>query len=874
MVRLWAGAGAASTSYAEELLWRLREEDSAAAASAVQHSQAVTSQTRRAVANTVLLLLLLKGCNATSQTLQAAAAANISSKRQDWAAEVVRMVKAAADCTVVERVSHAVHILVRTMVAEDKHAQIGAMLLQQWVLVRAAETARCAAAAMNAVLANLRESQGPELHVGKTACCLHLLQQLLAVTVLEKDVLTAAIDLVASTYYQAPNPLGQHAGRVMAILLSELQQPGGKHEQTVYLLCDPELPQACWLKAMLGAVECDIEGRQQGKMDIAVRAERRTSVLASMFVAAGFDVTETTRERMTGLHPDVLDGIYESAVLLAGNATNDANDAAKNQTVEPHLGMNVAWGALQQVGASFPVSHPIRMDDDSSMPSTPQTRRSAPTKQPPAVAGTKRMMIEAMDCAFEWIPSVEKVTSTSETLTGSQLDEAEHYPETGAAEGLKDILHRCNQDFRVVSTSTADAKHCVRVLVHGGRGLLHHFVNGYVKLLHSTELIDDKPCQELLSQIDLHFYLMPTKPAQLKSLSQYLAARDGYWSLMCNAHLDPLPFVPYLSHDKEPARQRTSSIAAMFHRKSSILQPRSSISHSRRASPALILSGQSRRSLLVQRQSTTKRVSVLFPHAANPEAPQHSGGIRRRLSSLLRGHAPEAEEQTREQPALSDTAPARVLQDSLQHYLLAAMEVVPVTLFRCEGWFKEGKTLNKCDIAFHESLSFGMEAAAASHHANHRTGLQFYAAIPRIDPHRNHPAAKLSAMAPMIQSYKLDASVTVTTVDMTGAVISSSLPLQPKAWSSVTLNNIPEKEQSANWVTPGCTWLEGQFAAYDPKSRKHQRTLEDLLATASCAHVQEMLVEAREPFPILVDGQVYGPFLKIRYGHSCLISNS
>ena len=116
--------------------------------------------------------------------------------------------------------------------------------------------------------------------------------------------------------------------------------------------------------------------------------------------------------------------------------------------------------------------------------------------------------------------------------------------------------------------------------------------------------------------------------------------------------------------------------------------------------------------------------------------------------------------------------------------------------------------------------------------------------------------------------YKLEVSLSFTQVDLQGNEVTSSVMSPAQGFSSISVFNVPRSSDSGRLCDPRSEWLDVSISDYESvyKSRKKIKCFDDL-AVCPMYHTNKLQIESLErhhTFSILLDGEIYGPFYRVR----------
>ena len=406
----------------------------------------------------------------------------------------------------------------------------------------------------------------------------------------------------------------------------------------------------------------------------------------------------------------------------------------------------------------------------------------------------------------------------SEVLEGSlgEMGEREYeVPLTSCGRELMQLLQKYHPAVQH-HYAYHSKNECVRIAVVGGDATVHNAVMGYVYVL--------KHHSELLENIDLQFYLLPT--GSRNQLASFLAQHDSWYQASAfSAALSKLPVVPHLrpSDSTEGPWQAPEPAAT----------------------PSEV-AGSGRKSIF---------------HAALGDA------TRRRLSKSA---IASSKVKTAEEESFSrKVAPCEMMSRVVAGFLREAQEKLQVSIFICEAWAAVGRKTYHYNIPFCCRVEVGLPAHMVSQGATISTSSISHksqsgsAGLPRAACLREDIDFETIA-----SRFALKATLTVKRKCLGDTESSSSTVLAPsQGFSSIVVNNIPRIGDSARIVDPTTDALDVNIVEADWAARMRRRIqcMDDFhdAPTALCGQIQVETVR-KKPFDITIDGQVYGPFFRIK----------
>jgi len=202
-------------------------------------------------------------------------------------------------------------------------------------------------------------------------------------------------------------------------------------------------------------------------------------------------------------------------------------------------------------------------------------------------------------------------------------------------------------------------------------------------------------------------------------------------------------------------------------------------------------------------------------------------------------------------------------------FLREAQEKLQVSIFICEAWAAVGRKTYHYNIPFCCRVEVGLPAHMVSQGATISTSSISHksqsgsAGLPRAACLREDIDFETIA-----SRFALKATLTVKRKCLGDTESSSSTVLAPsQGFSSIVVNNIPRIGDSARIVDPTTDALDVNIVEADWAARMRRRIqcMDDFhdAPTALCGQIQVETVR-KKPFDITIDGQVYGPFFRIK----------
>lgn len=448
-------------------------------------------------------------------------------------------------------------------------------------------------------------------------------------------------------------------------------------------------------------------------------------------------------------------------------------------------------------------------------------------------------------------------TEVLEGTHGASGPKEKVYPNTDAGKQLHNILVE-------LSTSSSNYKgKTLKLVVAGGDGTLHSFLKGFVHV-HANY-------PSLLEKLAVTFEVYVLPLGMSNKLASFLAYYDPWYcgtiyTTLCN----DLPIVPCCSlgvGHEAPDRHATehSGEKTVHHRMTMVLSKLTDLKLNKFDSmktSSIKTNSSSVKSVSSPNSGRSQTSLVRFKESEDDhEAGEDEGyGATQRLKDIRMSSLPSA----------------TIAGHLLERYVADADRRLEVSVFSCEGWAVEGKRRKHFTLPFCTQAEIGL----AVHLAEHEKGIQSLGKVlsQNVLGHRfseGHPRAPhlpehaTAAFEQSLARYRLDVSLSFTQVDIAGNEVLSSAVIAPAAgFTAISLHNVPRSGDSGRICDPRTEWLDMCVADFDTvyKSRKKIKCFNDLKGcqTYHTSRVQVEALERHKTFSILLDGELYGPFYRIR----------
>ncbi|XP_024531183.1 uncharacterized protein LOC112346426 [Selaginella moellendorffii] len=212
----------------------------------------------------------------------------------------------------------------------------------------------------------------------------------------------------------------------------------------------------------------------------------------------------------------------------------------------------------------------------------------------------------------------------------------------------------------------------------------------------------------------------------------------------------------------------------------------------------------------------------------------------------------------------SEALPSSMLTRQIENYVLEAGCVLKLTVFNCEAWYRDDKG-NKflTTIPFCTRAEIGVPAVAVSSESHKKVLHQ--QCVPR-SPAKDH-LEDADRLEDLVSSYTLKARLRYRPAGLDGSERGErNIPLSLVALMAI---NVPKPAERRLECNPSDEVLNVCVLQAADSKRRRLRALEELMGDMCTFRTRKLVVEAGEPgkaFDVVLDGEVYGPFYRVRLG--------
>ena len=309
---------------------------------------------------------------------------------------------------------------------------------------------------------------------------------------------------------------------------------------------------------------------------------------------------------------------------------------------------------------------------------------------------------------------------------------------------------------------------------------------------------------ELVAGLDVCFYLLPT--GSHNHLASFIAYHDPWYNAgVMNLTMNDLHVLPHLKPGSQV--EMVEDLAAR----------------------------KSRQSVLQTLNSELKKLSIVASNAV---------------------HQTELEKYRSRQ-----IAPCQMTTKLTEAYFREAGQTFPIAVFTCEAWAAQGKRTFHYNIPFCCRIEVGISASLAD--GSRKVNSAEEAGLPQ--PLAFNPKTSFETAA---ARYSFNATVTFNQVDLKGDQHHSSTVIAPpNGFTSLVVSNIPRAGDDISVTDPSSEFLDLSVVESDwaSKARKKVTCMDDMQA-APCFRTNKLQIESprKNPFKILLDGELYGPFYRVK----------
>ncbi|KAK3239177.1 hypothetical protein CYMTET_50880, partial [Cymbomonas tetramitiformis] len=209
--------------------------------------------------------------------------------------------------------------------------------------------------------------------------------------------------------------------------------------------------------------------------------------------------------------------------------------------------------------------------------------------------------------------------------------------------------------------------------------------------------------------------------------------------------------------------------------------------------------------------------------------------------------------------------PNQLLQLQVQNYFREADIAMPISVFVCEGWSGSGKKQFQHHLPFCCRMELGLTAYLADTCFKHSSSGTPNPGVAR--PNNLQPND--SRLEEQKYKYKLEAALSLNEVDMCG-IENTTQTLHPaRSFLQLNLCNVATPADQGLQPDPTSDNMMVQVIESDwyLKGRRGRRPPVEDFSNAPCYRAAKLQIDAQDslnPFNILLDGELYGPFFKVR----------
>ncbi|QDZ18955.1 hypothetical protein HOP50_02g14610 [Chloropicon primus] len=422
-----------------------------------------------------------------------------------------------------------------------------------------------------------------------------------------------------------------------------------------------------------------------------------------------------------------------------------------------------------------------------------------------------------------------------EGTSGASGPKERRYPNSDA--GVQ--LHKILMDLSANSPSKSrfqgfGSPKTLQIVIAGGDGTLHNFLKGYVHV-HANYYDLIQKCG-----IEFKIYVLPLGVAN--RLSSFIAYYDSWYCGTVFTSLgNDLPLVPSAEmFTQVPAAAKEEKVTHTIHHRMTMV-------------------------LNKLKDYTLDGTSGLTPMSSRSGRKTHSNGN-------ANGDGKSNVDALKSIKA--DSIPsANICGHVLERYIDVAEQKLMVSTFVCEAWALQGKKTMHYTIPFCTQAYIGLPVHLAAFGDKNIFQQLIHEHIlhqhSEGDPRPiNPPENCAQAFDQALQKYRLEVSLSFTQVDLQGNEVTKSVMSPAQGFTSISLFNVPRSTDSGRVCDPRSEWLDVSIAEYEAvyKSRKRIKCFDDL-AFCQMYHTNKLQVETLErhqAFSILLDGEIYGPFYRVR----------
>lgn len=201
--------------------------------------------------------------------------------------------------------------------------------------------------------------------------------------------------------------------------------------------------------------------------------------------------------------------------------------------------------------------------------------------------------------------------------------------------------------------------------------------------------------------------------------------------------------------------------------------------------------------------------------------------------------------------------PSKLLTRQIENYMLEANCLLKLSIYNCEGWYNYGAQNYHCTIPFLLRAEIGLPAASVCEAEDRKTLHQ--ECIPRT------PIAPLDehSLQLFMSSYSLQAEAIFRPIDWTGK--EGEEKNKACSFTSIQAISVPKPSEARLGCDPCSHFLD--ICLMESGKVKRIKDMNDIINYVSVYRANWLMVQAQdtsEPFDVLLDGELYGPFYRVR----------
>ncbi|MCO5576443.1 hypothetical protein L7F22_030253 [Adiantum nelumboides] len=201
--------------------------------------------------------------------------------------------------------------------------------------------------------------------------------------------------------------------------------------------------------------------------------------------------------------------------------------------------------------------------------------------------------------------------------------------------------------------------------------------------------------------------------------------------------------------------------------------------------------------------------------------------------------------------------PSKLLTKQIENYMLEANCLLKLSIYNCEGWYNYGAQHFHCTIPFLLRAEMGVPAASVCK-SEDKTILH-QESIPRT----SFAPLDEESLQTFMLSYSFEAEATLRPIDWTGK--EGEQKIKAGSYTAIQAISVPRPSEGRLGCDPCSHLLD--ICLMESESSKRLKDLSDIINYVSVYRANWLIVQAQDtskPFVILLDGELYGPFYRVR----------